>query len=152
MSEASFESTDVGWIGFDELCEVDIRSEIVFRFDMLEGPFIPMLGDSTISSVVICGSTVWAATVEDGGFETISIVEAESCAAEVFATRICFVGVAMLMACVEPWSDAYAACAWAGCCGFAHGFCSRNCASAVAPSAFVAFKKAFLSVKGINIF
>ena len=59
MSGASFESTGIGWVGFDELCEVGIRSDAVaiFRFDMFEGIFIPILGDSDISSVE-CGSTV----------------------------------------------------------------------------------------------
>ena len=59
VSGASFESTGVGWVGFDELCEVGIRSEVVviFMFDMFEGPFIPTLGDSAISSTE-CGSTV----------------------------------------------------------------------------------------------
>ena len=153
MSGASFESTGIGWIGLDEVCEVDIRSEAVtiFRFDMLKGPFIPITGDSAISSAV-CGSMVRVATVEDGGFETISIVEAESCAAVAFATRICFAGVAMLLTCAEVWSVAYEACAWAGCCGFAQGFCSRNCASAVEPSTFATVKRAFLSGKGIDIF
>lgn len=143
----------MSWIGFDELCVVDIRSVPVamFRCDMLEGPFTPMLGDSAISSVV-CGSATCGATAEDGGFEAISIVEAESCVAEAFGPCICFAGVAMLTICGAPWSVAYAACAWAGCCGLAHGFCSRNCASAVAPSVLAAFRNKFLSGKGIDIF